>query len=228
MHRTIPLFRYMKASLLLIFLALFIIGCNTTNTADSENEQANSDCGEPSKVEVEGDLPIATIVMENCDEIILELYPDVAPNTVNNFISLANKGFYDGTIFHRVIPGFMIQGGDPDGNGTGGPGYTIKGEFTSNGFENNLSHTKGVISMARRQLPLDSAGSQFFIMVADVPGLDGDYAAFGRVIEGQEVADRIAQVPRDANDMPNTPQVMKKVRVDTRGITYPEPEIIEQ
>ena len=152
-----------------------------------------------------------------------ELYPDVAPNTVNNFISLVQKGFYDGLIFHRVIPGFMIQGGCPDGTGMGGPGYSIKGEFTGNGFANNLVHDRGVLSMARTMAP-DSAGSQFFVMVEKAPHLDGQYAAFGKVIEGMEVADAIVSAKRDWNDKPRQPQRMKKVTVDTFGVDYPQPE----
>ncbi len=169
--------------------------------------------------------PIVTIEMENGGIIKAELYPSVAPNTVNNFISLINKGFYDGTIFHRVIPGFMIQGGDPEGTGMGGPDYEIKGEFTANGFQNNLNHTRGVLSMARTTIP-DSAGSQFFIMTEDSPHLDGQYASFGMVIEGMEVADEIVNTPRDWNDRPRQEQKMKKVTVDTFGETYPEPEKI--
>lgn len=141
-----------------------------------------------------------------------ELYPEIAPNTVNNFISLVKKGFYDGTIFHRVIPGFMIQGGDPEGSGMGGPGYGIKGEFASNGWDNPIKHTRGVISMARSMMP-NSAGSQFFIMHKDAPHLDGDYAAFGKVVEGIEVVDEIAGVKTDRNDRPTTPVVMKTVRI---------------
>ena len=167
--------------------------------------------------------PIVTIEMEDGGVIKAELYPTVAPNTVNNFISLTKKGFYDGTIFHRVIPGFMIQGGDPEGSGMGGPGYGIKGEFATNGFKNDLQHTKGVLSMARAQSP-NSAGSQFFIMVADAPHLDGQYASFGMVIEGQDVADRIVNVKRNWSDKPKEPQVMKKVTVETFGVDYPEPE----
>lgn len=172
--------------------------------------------------------PVVTIEMENGGKIVAELYPDVAPNTVCNFISLANSGYYDGLIFHRCIEDFMIQGGDPEGTGMGGPGYVIKGEFTNNGFENNLKHTVGVLSMARRSYPLDSAGSQFFIMVADYPYLDGDYATFGKVIEGMDVAMEIVSVEKDENDMPLTPQVMKKVTVDTFGVTYPAPETIAE
>ena len=171
--------------------------------------------------------PIVIIEMENGDKVKMELYPDIAPNTVNNFISLVNKGFYDGLIFHRVIPGFMIQGGDPEGTGMGGPGYSIKGEFTQNGFDNPLSHERGVVSMARTFQP-DSAGSQFFIMVDDVTQLDGQYAAFGKVIEGMEAVDKIVSVPRDANDYPLEPQRMKKVTVELFGVQYDEPEIIEE
>ncbi|WP_322176087.1 peptidylprolyl isomerase [Acutalibacter caecimuris] len=165
--------------------------------------------------------PIVTIET-NQGVIKVELYPDIAPNTVRNFVSLVQKGFYDGTIFHRVIPGFMIQGGDPEGTGMGGPGYGIAGEFAANGFENPLKHTTGVISMARSQQP-DSAGSQFFIMVADAAYLDGQYAAFGKVLEGQEVAQAIVSVPRDRDDRPEQDQIMEKVTVDTFGEEYPEP-----
>ena len=167
--------------------------------------------------------PIVTIEMEDGGVMKAELYPDVAPNTVNNFISLVQKGFYDGLIFHRVIPGFMIQGGCPDGTGMGGPGYSIKGEFTGNGFANNLVHDRGVLSMARTMAP-DSAGSQFFVMVEKAPHLDGQYAAFGKVIEGMEVADAIVSAKRDWNDKPRQPQRMKKVTVDTFGVDYPQPE----
>ena len=167
--------------------------------------------------------PIVTIDTGHETQIKIELYPEIAPNTVKNFISLVQKGFYDGTIFHRVIPGFMIQGGDPDGVGTGGPGYHIKGEFANNGFKNDLKHTKGVLSMARA-MHQDSAGSQFFIMVADAPHLDGDYAAFGKVIEGIEEADRIVNVRRDMGDKPLRDEVMQKVTVETFGVDYGEPE----
>ena len=158
--------------------------------------------------------PVVTFEMENGDVIKAELYPDIAPNTVRNFISLVNKGFYNGLIFHRVIEGFMIQGGCPDGNGMGGPGYSIKGEFAQNGFDNDLKHTPGVLSMARAMHP-DSAGSQFFIMHKTSPHLDGAYAAFGKVIEGLDVVDKIAQTPTDYRDRPMTPQVMKAVTVET-------------
>ena len=167
--------------------------------------------------------PIVTIEMMDGGIIKAELYPEIAPNTVNNFISLANKGFYNGVIFHRVIPGFMIQGGDPLGRGTGGPGYSIRGEFRMNGFINNLKHTAGVLSMARSMAP-NSAGSQFFIMHEDAPHLDGQYASFGRVLEGMDVVDRIARTRRDFNDKPRQEQKMKSVTVETFGVVYPEPE----
>lgn len=167
--------------------------------------------------------PIVTFEMKDGDKFYVELYPEVAPNTVNNFISLINKGFYNGLCFHRVIEGFMIQGGDPKGNGTGGPGYTIRGEFTKNGFKNNLKHKRGVISMARSMMP-NSAGSQFFIMHADAPHLDGQYAAFGQVIDGMDVIDKIAEVNVDYNDKPLRDQVIKSVTVDTNGAEYDEPD----
>ena len=169
--------------------------------------------------------PIVTITMENGDVIKAELYPEIAPNTVNNFISLINHNFYDGVCFHRVIKGFMLQGGDPDGNGTGGPGYAIKGEFTHNGSKNDLKHTAGVLSMARTMIP-DSAGSQFFIMHQDAPHLDGEYAAFGKVIEGMDVVNKIAEVRTDYMDKPLEAQVMKTVTVETFGVDYPEPETV--
>ena len=167
--------------------------------------------------------PIVTITMDNGDVMKAELYPEIAPNTVNNFISLVKKGFYDGLIFHRVINGFMIQGGCPDGTGMGGPGYSIKGEFTQNRFKNDLKHTAGVLSMARSMMP-NSAGSQFFIMHADAPHLDGQYAAFGQVIDGMDVIDKIAEVNVDYNDKPLRDQVIKTVTVDTNGVEYDEPE----
>ncbi|WP_368490549.1 peptidylprolyl isomerase [Clostridium sp. BJN0013] len=170
--------------------------------------------------------PIVTIEMKNGKLMKIELYPDVAPNTVNNFISLAEKGFYNGTIFHRVIPGFMIQGGDPEGTGMGGPGYSIKGEFSSNNFKNNLKHEKGVISMARTMAP-DSAGSQFFIMADNAPHLDGQYAAFGKVTEGIEEVDEIVSQKRDYDDKPYEDQKMKSVTVETFGEKYDEPQKVE-
>lgn len=220
-------------ALLSLFLFIFIVsGCGSQIEEEAEQLEAEieSDTGTN-----EGDNdnlnkeenPVVTITMENDDQIAVELYPDIAPNTVNNFISLVEDGFYDETIFHRVIPDFMIQGGDPDGTGTGGPGYSIKGEFSSNGFSNDLKHTRGVISMARSQDP-DSAGSQFFIMVSDSPHLDGDYAAFGEVIEGMETVDDIVSVERDDHDKPLEDQVMKKIEVDTKGFEYDDPKIIEK
>ena len=167
--------------------------------------------------------PVVTIIMDNGDVIKAELYPEIAPNTVNNFISLVKKGFYDGLIFHRVINGFMIQGGCPDGTGMGGPGYSIKGEFAQNGVKNELRHTEGVLSMARAMHP-DSAGSQFFIMHKNAPHLDGAYAAFGKVTEGMDVVNQIAETDTDYSDRPLDEQKMKKVTVDTMGTEYPEPE----
>lgn len=170
--------------------------------------------------------PIVTFEMENGGIIKAELYPDKAPNTVKNFISLINKGFYNGTIFHRVIPNFMIQGGDPTGTGMGGPGYSIKGEFSSNGFNNDLKHDKGVLSMARSSSP-NSAGSQFFLMVAKSPHLDGDYTAFGKITEGMEIADGIVKTKADRRDKPVEEQKMKTVTVNTFGVDYGEVEIIK-
>ena len=167
--------------------------------------------------------PIVTFEMENGDIMKAELYPETAPNTVNNFISLVQNGFYDGLIFHRVIRGFMIQGGCPDGTGMGGPGYTIKGEFSQNGFANDLRHTEGVLSMARAMHP-DSAGSQFFIMHKNSPHLDGAYAAFGKITEGMDIVNKIAETATDYSDRPLEEQKMKKVTVDTMGVEYPAPE----
>ena len=171
--------------------------------------------------------PVVTITMQNGDVIKAELYPEIAPVSVNNFISLAGKGFYDGLIFHRVIRGFMIQGGCPDGTGMGGPGYSIKGEFAQNGFQNDLKHTEGVLSMARAMHP-DSAGSQFFIMHKTSPHLDGSYAAFGKVIEGMDVVNKIAETPTDYQDRPLEVQQMKSVTVETFGETYPEQEKLDR
>ena len=169
--------------------------------------------------------PIVTFEMQDGGKIVAELYPDIAPQSVRNFIALANAGYYDGLIFHRVIPGFMIQGGCPNGNGMGGPGYEINGEFSANGFkQNDLLHTTGVLSMARTMAP-NSAGSQFFIMVAPAPHLDGQYAAFGQVTEGQDIAIDISRVPRNMmNDKPKKDQVIQSIRVDTQGVEYPAPE----
>lgn len=193
--------------------------------------EPSEDVGDADKNENEEDeemqYPQVTITMEDGSVMVAELYPEKAPNTVNNFISLVKSGFYDGLIFHRVIEGFMLQGGCPEGTGFGGPGYSIKGEFSSNGFEqNDLLHTPGVLSMARSQKP-DSAGSQFFIMTSTSPHLDGDYAAFGKVIEGMDVAYKIETVQTDANDKPKTEQKIKSMTVDTFGVEYPEPEVIK-
>ena len=167
--------------------------------------------------------PVVTIIMENGDVMKAELYPEVAPNTVNNFISLVKKGYYDGLIFHRVIRGFMIQGGCPQGTGMGGPGYSIKGEFSQNGFKNDLKHTEGVLSMARSMMP-NSAGSQFFIMHKDAPHLDGAYAAFGKITEGMDVVNRIAEEDTDYSDRPLDEQKIKSMTVETFGVDYSEPE----
>ena len=167
--------------------------------------------------------PIVTITMADGSVMKAELYPEIAPNTVNNFISLIKKGFYDGLIFHRVINGFMLQGGDPEGTGMGGPGYHIKGEFSHNGFQNDLKHTPGVLSMARSMMP-NSAGSQFFIMHKTSPHLDGEYAAFGKVIEGMDVVNTIAETKTDYSDRPVKDQQIKSMTVDTFGVDYPEPE----
>lgn len=204
-----------------LICALFVLltGCGTTEQMKSDDKQTKA------AQEIE-DNPVATITMENNEEVKVELYPNVAPNTVNNFISLAQSGFYDGLIFHRVIPGFMIQGGDPEGTGMGGPGYAINGEFESNGFNNEIKHEKGVISMARSQDP-DSAGSQFFIMVADATHLDGEYAAFGKVTDGMDAVDKIVDVETDAQDKPLEEQKIKSITIETFGVDYPEPEKIE-
>lgn len=170
--------------------------------------------------------PVVTFTMENGDVMKAELYPDIAPVSVNNFISLIQKNFYDGLIFHRVIRGFMIQGGDPQGTGMGGPGYSIKGEFAANGFQNDLKHTEGVLSMARSMMP-DSAGSQFFIMHKNAPHLDGSYAAFGKIIEGMDVVNKIAETPTDYSDRPLEDQKIAAVTVETFGVDYPEPEKCE-
>lgn len=205
-----------KWSIVLVFAFVAILAaCGTSET--TKEQVSNADYAEKVK-----ENPIVTITMANDEKVVLELYPKVAPNTVANFVSLAKEGKYDGLIFHRVIPGFMIQGGDPSGNGTGGPGYTIDGEFSNNDFTNDLKHERGVISMARSGDP-NSAGSQFFIMVKASANLDGDYAAFGKVTKGMDVVDTIVNAPRDKADKPNSDQVMKKVEVDTKGFDYPAP-----
>lgn len=210
-----------------IFSILILVGCMRSN----ENSESSTLKNEPVSEETSSaysvdskELPMVTLTMENDEEIHIELYPSIAPNTVANFISLAEDGFYNGLIFHRVIPDFMIQGGDPEGMGTGGPGYSIAGEFSANGFENELKHERGVISMARSQSP-DSAGSQFFIMVAESQQLDGQYAAFGKVLTGMETVDSIVSVERDDRDKPLTNQTIKEITVDTKGFEYPKPDI---
>ena len=198
---------------------------STSATSTGTTETVEMNAVSTSEYAQETD-PIVTITMEDGDQIVLQLYPAAAPNTVANFVELAQSGYYDGLTFHRVISGFMVQGGDPDGNGTGGPGYSIKGEFANNGHENNISHTRGVISMARANDP-DSAGSQFFIMHADASYLDGQYAAFGEVLSGIEVVDEIAAVSTDSNDKPLEDVVIKSITVDTKGVEYSAEKIDE-
>ena len=208
------------ASLLLLFV---LVACSNNDNDANKNKPSDGAMAQSSD-----NHPLVTILMENDDIIEVELYPEVAPNTVNNFISLVNSGYYDGISFHRVIPGFMIQGGDPDGTGGGGPGYAIMGEFSGNGFENNLLHKRGVISMARTNAP-NSAGSQFFIMHEDSPSLDGEYAAFGEVINGLDNVDKIASVQTGSGDKPvdEQAQIMKKVTVDLKDKTYESPEKVD-
>ncbi|APC48857.1 peptidylprolyl isomerase [Virgibacillus halodenitrificans] len=212
---------FTKLFIVVILFTIILSGCGTQEDSSKENEQkADQKTDYPHDVK---ENPIVTITMENDETIKAELYPEKAPTTVANFISLIQDGFYDGLIFHRVIPEFMIQGGDPEGIGTGGPGYSIDGEFNSNGFDNNLKHERGTLSMARSQDP-DSAGSQFFIMVNESPHLDGDYAAFGKVNEGMETVDKIVNTERNEADKPLNEQKMKKVEVDTKGYNYPQPK----
>lgn len=212
---------FAKSKLVFIVLSIMAVitltGCGTSK----DDEKVKDTSSYASEVK---EKPVVTITMENDQKIVMELDPEVAPNTVANFVSLVKKGFYDGLIFHRVIPGFMVQGGDPSGNGMGGPDYAIKGEFLSNGFENNLKHERGVVSMARSQDP-NSAGSQFFIMVDTSDQLDGEYAAFGKVTEGMDVVDEIVNAERNDSDKPLKEQKMKKVEVDTKGFDYPKPEV---
>ncbi|MCD2502190.1 peptidylprolyl isomerase [Clostridium sp. NSJ-145] len=217
-------------SALAIVMSVAMVGCGNSNVKTENN---NSSDNSTTQVERPENLPIATIKVKDFGTIEAELYPDKAPNTVNNFIELANSGFYDGLTFHRVVEGFMNQGGDPKGDGTGGPGYSIKGEFSGNGYKaNDLKHTTGVLSMARAQNP-DSAGSQFFIMAADAPSLDGQYAAFGKVINGLDVVEAInkAEVEKNkATGEKSTPVntiVIEEIRVDTKGVEYPESEKIK-
>ena len=208
-----------------IVAAIILTSCGTQAENGQKSENDAKQDGEKTDYSASvKENPIVTITMENDEKIVLELDPTVAPNTVANFISLVEDGFYDGLIFHRVIPDFMIQGGDPEGNGSGGPGYSIEGEFSENGFENNLKHERGVISMARTNDP-NSAGSQFFIMVKESSQLDGQYAAFGNVIEGMETVDAIVSSERDSADKPLKDQTMKTVKVDTKGFDYPDPVV---
>ncbi|MDT8860393.1 peptidylprolyl isomerase [Alkalihalobacillus sp. MEB130] len=207
---------------------LLVTGCGTAPEVEQEEEEVQVDEEESETgytLDVE-ENPVVTITMENGDEIVVELYPDIAPNTVVNFVSLVEDGFYDGLTFHRVIPGFMVQGGDPNGDGSGGPDYSIEGEFEANGFENPLNHERGVISMARTNDP-NSAGSQFFIMVEQSAQLDGQYAAFGKVLEGMEAVDEIVHSERDSRDKPLEEQRMASVTVDTKGYDYPDPVVSE-
>ncbi len=217
-------------SALAIVMSIAMVGCGSSNVETGDN---NSNDNSTTQVEKSENLPIATIKVKDFGTIEAELYPDKAPNTVNNFIELANSGFYDGLTFHRVVKGFMNQGGDPKGDGTGGPEYSIKGEFSGNGYEvNDLKHTTGVLSMARANKP-DSAGSQFFIMAADSPSLDGQYAAFGKVISGLDVVGAInnAEVEKNKStgekSTPVTPIVIEEIKVDTKGVEYPEAEKIK-
>lgn len=216
--------KYIKMMLAVMFvIPTLLMGCgNVSGTAEKNNSSQSIADENNSTPESSEDLPVATIEVEGFGTIEAELYPETAPNTVNNFIYLANSGFYDNLTFHRIIKDFMIQGGDSDGNGTGGPGYSIEGEFTSNGIANGLKHTEGVLSMARAQDP-NSAGSQFFIMTKEASHLDGEYAAFGKVINGMDVVHEIENVKTGANDKPKEEVVIKSIRVDTKGVDYPEP-----
>lgn len=218
--------KYIRLILVVTLMSsLVLVGCGNSKTNNDQSEQpstTNESSDKESSNKSNENLPIATITVDGYGVIEAELYPEIASNTVNNFIYLANKGFYDNLKFHRIIKGFMIQGGDPQGNGTGGPGYSIEGEFTSNGFANSLKHTKGVLSMARSQDP-DSAGSQFFIMTGDAPHLDGEYAAFGKVISGMDVVEKIENVKTGSNDAPEKDVVIKSITVDTKGVEYKEP-----
>lgn len=209
-------------TVVVIMSSLVLVGCGNKNTQSQGDSTSVTDESSDSKTGNEN-LPVVTITVENYGVIQAELYPEIAPNTVNNFISLVKKGSYDNLTFHRIIKGFMIQGGDPKGDGTGGPGYSIEGEFTSNGFANSLKHTKGVLSMARTQDP-NSAGSQFFIMTGDAPNLDGQYAAFGKVTSGLDVLEKIQSVKTNSNDAPIDKVVIKSITVDTKGVDYNEPK----
>lgn len=214
-----------KSLFLTFILMTFVVVLAACGTSESKNDKSSGQATNEYASQVT-ENPIVTITMENDEKVVIELEPKIAPNTVANFISLVKSGYYDGLIFHRVIPGFMVQGGDPEGTGMGGPDYSIKGEFSSNGFENSMTHERGVLSMARTEQP-DSAGSQFFIMVEEAKHLDGDYAAFGKVIEGMDIVDKIAAAERDGSDKPLEDQKMKKVEVDTKGFDYPKPTVLK-
>jgi len=221
----------MLLALMLVMTGVLMVGCassteSTETAVDSTEEVTSEDSNSTGLPDSDADHPVVTMEIANMGTIEIELYPEVAPNSVNNFIALVNDGYYDGLIFHRVINGFMIQGGDPDGTGGGGPGYSIKGEFSKNGFENNLKHTPGVLSMARANNP-DSAGSQFFLMHKDSPHLDGSYAAFGQVITGMDLVDQIALVETEAGDRPVENVVMEKVTVELNGYEAVAPEKVQ-
>lgn len=218
--------KYLSLFLMTILMgSLLLTGCGNakTNTEKTGEATPKTENNNTDSTKENNNLPIATIDIEGYGTMEVELYPEIAPNTVNNFISLANKGFYNNLKFHRIIKGFMIQGGDPKGTGMGGPGYSIEGEFTSNGFANSLKHTKGVISMARTQDP-NSAGSQFFIMSGDASNLDGEYAAFGKTISGLEVLDKIESVETNSSDAPKKDVIITSITVDTKGVEYKEPK----
>lgn len=220
--------KYLSLFLITMLMSLLVLaGCGNISKSNNKEEtntpSGQSENGDTSSSEESKNLPIATITVDGYGVIEAELYPEIAPNTVNNFIYLANKGFYNNLKFHRIIKNFMIQGGDPKGDGTGGPGYSIEGEFTSNGFANSLKHTKGVLSMARTQDP-NSAGSQFFIMTGDAPNLDGQYAAFGKVISGLDVLDKIQNVETNSADAPKKDVIITSITVDTKGVEYKEPK----
>ena len=217
--------KYFSLFLMTLLMGTFLLtGCSSAKGEIEKTSEAapKTETSSTNSTNENKNLPVATINVEGYGAMEIELYPEIAPNTVNNFISLANKGFYNNLKFHRIIKGFMIQGGDPKGTGTGGPGYSIEGEFTSNGFANSLKHTKGVISMARTQDP-NSAGSQFFIMSGDAPSLDGEYAAFGKVISGLEVLDKIQSVETNSSDAPKKDVIITSITVDTKGVEYKEP-----
>ncbi len=215
--------------LMLMISGFMLVGCGNDKKDESKeqgkNVEENNDKSTENKND-EKDLPTVTIEVKGFGTMKGELYPDKAPNTVNNFIALANSGFYNGLTFHRIIPDFMIQGGDPDGVGTGGPGYSIKGEFSSNGFDNDIKHTEGILSMARSR-DKDSAGSQFFIMTKTASHLDGEYAAFGKITEGLDVLHKIESIKTGANDKPEEPVVIQSIKVDTKGVKYNEPEKVK-